>query len=243
MATLEAAAIHTIARRDANAKAAPRHSLLVRVTHWINALSFLALLGSGITILLAHPRFYWGETGTIQTPSLFDLPLPFVLQNPIRGPGRYVHFLSAWVCILTGLIYVASGLWTRHFRKNLLPARADLSWRSLVRVLGDHLRLKPYAGGGSYNVLQRLTYLGVVFFLFPMLIWTGLAMSPSITSAFPSLVEVLGGQQSARTIHFFAACAAVLFVMVHLTMILLSGLVKGVLSMITGRRAPAKEGL
>src|SRR6266852_2164612 len=81
----------------------PRHSAVVRITHWITALSFFALLISGIAILLAHPRLYLGETGGVGASSLFDLPLPFVRHEPIRGPGRYLHFLAAWVCVLTGL--------------------------------------------------------------------------------------------------------------------------------------------
>src|SRR6266567_207316 len=83
---------------DAHASETPRHSAVVRVTHWITAFSVFALLLSGIAILLAHPRLYWGETGAREGPSLFDLPLPFVLEVPIRGPGRYLHFLAAWVC-------------------------------------------------------------------------------------------------------------------------------------------------
>ena len=105
----------------------PRHSALVRVTHWLTAVSFVVLLVSGIAILLAHPRLYWGETGAVGSPSLIDLPLPFVLDVPIRGPGRYLHFLFAWVSLFTGLVYVSIGIATRHLRTNLLPARGDLT--------------------------------------------------------------------------------------------------------------------
>src|SRR5580704_5451 len=89
--------------------AAPRHSAVVRITHWINTLSFFGLLVSGIAILLAHPRLYWGETGSVGTPSLLDLPLPFLLTGQ-SGWGRYLHFLSAWACVLNGTLYVLSGL-------------------------------------------------------------------------------------------------------------------------------------
>ena len=82
---------------DEAAAGARRHSVLVRVTHWTTALSFLVLVLSGITILLAHPRLYWGEAGAVGGPSLVDLPLPFVLDVPVRGPGRYLHFLASWV--------------------------------------------------------------------------------------------------------------------------------------------------
>jgi cytochrome b subunit of formate dehydrogenase len=75
-----------------------RFSLLVRVTHWLNTISFVALVVSGVGILLAHPRFYWGETGGVGTPSLFDLPLPFMLGGP-SGWGRYMHFQAAWLCV------------------------------------------------------------------------------------------------------------------------------------------------
>src|SRR6185436_8802485 len=109
----------------------PRHSSWVRVTHWTTALSFLVLVLSGIAILLAHPRLYWGETGAVGGPSLIDLPLPFVLDKPIRGPGGYLHFLAAWVMVFTGLVYVARGLAARHFGRTLLPARRDLTPRAI----------------------------------------------------------------------------------------------------------------
>jgi thiosulfate reductase cytochrome b subunit len=108
------------------------------------------------------------------------------------------------VLVFTGLVYVLSGLLNGHFRQNLLPTRADVSWRALSIVIASHLHLRAPGGseGWSYNVLQRLTYLLVIFVLFPLVIWTGLAMSPAIASLFPAAVTVLGGQQSARTIHF-----------------------------------------
>ncbi len=172
---------------------------MVRTTHWLTTFSFLALLVSGVAILLAHPRLYWGETGSVLTPSLIDLPLPFVVTGQ-TGWGRSLHFLSAWMCVLTGLIYGLSGVLTNHFRRDLLAA-----------------------GNSNYNGLQRLTYMGVIFLLFPLMIWTGLAMSPSLTSVFPPLETVFGGQQSARTIHFFAADLLVLFLLVHVSMVSLSG--------------------
>jgi len=214
-----------------------RHSGVVRVTHWINAVSFFGLLISGIAILLAHPRLYWGETGAVGTPSLFDLPLPFVLGH--SGWGRYLHFLSAWACVLTGLVYVLSGLLTQHFRRNLLPVKTDLTWGRISGVVSDHLRFKRPSEEDfrSYNVVQRLTYLAVVFVLFPLAVWTGLAMSPAITSVFPTLVTVFGGQQSARTVHFFVANFLALFLFIHIAMLCLTGFMSRTLAMITGRHA------
>jgi thiosulfate reductase cytochrome b subunit len=196
---------------------------------------------SGIAILLAHPRLYWGETGALGTPSLIDLPLPLVLVGQ-SGWGRSLHFLSAWLCILTGLVYVASGVFTQHFRSDLLPAQADLTWRAISRVVSNHLQLKRPTQEASltYNVVQRLTYLAVVFVLFPVMIWTGLAMSPAITSVVPALVSVLGGQQSARTIHFFDASLLVLFLVVHVAMVGLAGFARQVRAMTTGHRGGRK---
>lgn len=240
-------AVSTYARGLAAASpavaSAPRHSIAVRITHWLTTLSFFALVLSGLAILLAHPRLYWGETGARAGPSLIDLPLPFVLDVPMRGPGRYVHFLFAWILLFTGLVYVVDGLLSRHFSRHLLPVRSDLSWKRLRRLVLDHLRLKP--GGEeealSYNLIQRVAYLLVIFVVFPLMFWTGLAMSPAITSVFPWIVTFWGGQQSARTIHFFTACLLVGFLLVHVAMVYFAGFTARVRAMITGGPAATKE--
>jgi thiosulfate reductase cytochrome b subunit len=194
---------------------------LVRFTHWLTTLCLAALLVSGIAILLAHPRLYWGETGAFGGPSLVDLPLPTVLTGQ-TGWGRSLHFLGAWILVGGGLSYAASGVFTGRFRRRLVPSRERLAWPALRQALSDHLRLKrPLGEQSGYNVLQQLAYLAVVFVLFPAMIWTGLAMSPAMTSVFPALVTVLGGQQSARTIHFAVTCLIVLFLVVHVAMVAL----------------------
>jgi thiosulfate reductase cytochrome b subunit len=225
----------------------PRHSAVVRVTHWIITLCFFALLVSGVEIVISHPRFYWGEAGNVLTPSLFELPIPasrssvptgygFVLPDQ-NGWSRYLHFQAAWVAVFTALLYTISLLFTGHLRRNLLPRGADLSWRALSIVIGNHLRFKPAgeAEAWSYNVLQRLTYLFVIFVLFPLVIWTGLAMSPAIASVYPAAVTVLGGQQSARTIHFFVSVFLLFFLLVHVAMVCLAGFKNRMRAMITGR--------
>jgi len=230
-----------------------RHSAVVRVTHWITTLAFLALLVSGVEILISHPRFYWGEAGNALTTPLFKLPIPasratvptgygYVLPDQ-NGWSRYLHFQSAWIAVLTGLLYVLFGLFTGHFRRNLLPARTDLSRRGLSIVIARHLRIRPASekDAWSYNVLQRLTYLLVIFVLFPLVIWTGLAMSPAIASAIPAAVTILGGQQSARTIHFFVSVFLVLFFLTHVVMVCLAGFRKRMRAMITGRPATHRE--
>jgi thiosulfate reductase cytochrome b subunit len=230
-------------------RVASRHSALVRITHWITALCFLALLVTGAEILLSHPRFYWGETGNSLTKPLFRIPVPasrrlvptgysYTLPDA-NGWSRYLHFQTAWILIFAGLLYVIWGVFSGHFRKNLIPRGADLSWSAISKKL-------RFARPGAeetwrYNALQRITYLFVIFILFPLIIWTGLAMSPAFVSAFPATVNLLGGQQSARTLHFFVSVALLLFVFVHVVMVARAGFISRMRAMITGRAAAPKE--
>jgi thiosulfate reductase cytochrome b subunit len=232
-----------------------RHSLLVRITHWLITFASLALLLTGLEILVSHPRFYWGEVGNVNTPTLFKIPVPasrnmvptgygYVLPDQ-NGWSRALHFQSAWVLVLTGLVYVIVGLLNGHFRRNMLPTLVEVSPKRLAQSMVQHLRLKrPGAEEAwSYNVLQRLAYLLVIFVMFPMIIWTGLAMSPSFVSAFPFTVNVLGGQQSARTLHFFLTGALVLFLLVHVFMVILAGFRSRMRAIITGRTTETLERL
>src|SRR6476660_9210267 len=138
-----------------------RHIAVVRVTHWIMATGVLGLIVSGGGILISHPRLYWGETGAVGTPSLVDLPLPFIIGPSVWN--RPIHFFFAWVLVLSALVYVAAGVATRHFRKDLLPAKADLNWNNIAGVISSHLRWKRTGAdeAWTYNVVQRLTYLAV----------------------------------------------------------------------------------
>jgi|ERR1700723_1284811 thiosulfate reductase cytochrome b subunit len=235
------------------ATVAPRHSVLVRVTHWITFLSFLALLVSGIEIVISHPRFYWGETGNVQTTPLFILHIPssrnlvptgygYVLPDQ-NGWSRYLHFQAAWAAVVTGLLFVISTLFSGHLRRDLLPRRSELSWRVLWGEIVGRLSFRPPRAeeAGSYNLLQRLTYLFVIFVLFPLVIWSGLAMSLGFDSAFPAAVTLLGGQQSARTIHFFVSIALVLFLVVHVVMVCVAGFRSRMRAMIAGRAGSKME--
>ena len=231
----------------------PRHAGVVRFTHWIITLCFFALLVTGIEILISHPRFYWGEVGNVDMPSLFELPIPasrgsvntgysFVLPDQ-NSWSRSLHFQAGWVAVFAGLLYAINGLLNGHFRRNILPAKADLSWSLLWAQIANHMRFKrpDEAAAQSYNSLQRITYLIVIFVLFPLMIWTGLAMSPAFTGTFPSIVNVFGGQQSARTIHFFVTISLVLFLIVHIMMVVLSGFANRMRAMITGYAGQPKE--
>lgn len=219
---------------------------MVRLTHWLTLIAFLALLVSGIGIVISHPRFYWGEVGNVNTQPLFTLPIPasratvptsyhFVMPD-MNGWGRYLHFEASWLLVLTGLVYVAYGIYSGHFSKNLFPARGERTLRACKERFAAYARWKfslPREGS-SYNVLQRIAYLSVVFVLVPMMIWTGLAMSPSFTSALPATAELLGGRQSARTLHFLITGLLVVFVVVHVAMVSLSGFRSRMRAMITG---------
>ena len=159
-----------------------------------------------------------------------------------------MHFQAAWVAVLTGLLYVLYGFLAGHFRRNLFPAGGDLSWRQLAASLGKRLRLERPGKeeAWSYNALQRLAYVLVIFVLFPLMIWTGLAMSFGFTSAFPLSVRLLGGQQTARSLHFLVTILLALFVLVHIVMIVVAGFRTRMRAMITGRmtagRASAPKG-
>jgi thiosulfate reductase cytochrome b subunit len=262
-------------RSVAGARIVLRHSLTVRVCHWINAVCFLVLLMSGMQIFNAYPALNWGYA------TYFDKPI-FALSSrqdsngetigetklfgwsinttgwlgaspgsdgeiEERGfpawatlpseqdlaTGRRWHFFFAWLLVLNGLVYVANLIGRRHIR-DLIPTLADL--RSIPRAIVDHARLRFPKGEEAlhYNVLQKLAYLSVVI-AFPILILAGLTMSPAIGSACPWLLTIFGGRQSARTVHFIIAAYLVGFVGVHLVMVLVSGVVNNMRSMITGR--------
>jgi len=150
--------------------------------------------------------------------------------------GRLWHFFFAWIFVLNGLVYLLYGVLTGHLWRELLPSRLDLGY--VGRTIWDHLRLRFPAGEEAlrYNVLQQLSYIAVIFVLLPVLILAGLAMSPRLDAGFP-LIEIFGGRQSARTVHFIAALALVAFVLVHVFMVLVSGVWTKTRAMITGRYA------
>lgn len=225
----------------------PRHTALVRVTHWLTVISFLALLITGLEIVVSHPRFYWGETGNVNMHPLFTIPIPSSRDTVPTGYGyvmpdqngwsRYLHFESAWVLVLTAAVYGIAGFVTGHFRRNLFPERGQRSISAHFKRIGQYLRKTPPGEDEthSYNVLQRTTYLMVIFVLFPLIILSGLALSPSFNAAFPLVVNSFGGRQSARTLHFFLTWALVLFFIIHVAMIAVSGFWRRMRGMITGQ--------
>jgi len=225
-----------------------RHKGWVKGAHFVITFAFLALLISGYVILMSHPRLYWGKAGNDLTPALFELPIsrnyhhggwekaiPFKNLHGSQvsaartydifnenGWGRSTHFLAAWFLIITGLIYLLAGIFSGHFRRDLAPGPGEFSLKLFWSDLIANFR-KQSSGSGKYGLLQKITYLTVIFFLFPVVILTGFAMSPAIAANYPFLLIIFFGHQSARTIHFFAAVLLLLFFLVHLIMVIRTG--------------------
>lgn len=153
-------------------------------------------------------------------PSFYDL-----------ATARVVHFFFAWVLSGTLLVWLLASLLNGHARRDVVPGRRDL--RRLPRDIADHLRLR-FRHTRDYNPLQKLSYAGVLFVAFPLIILTGLAMSPSFNAVAPFLLDLFGGRQTARTIHFVTMLALVLFVVVHVVMVLAAGPINELRSIITG---------
>jgi thiosulfate reductase cytochrome b subunit len=222
-----------------------RHTVAVRVTHWINAVVFVLLLVSGLRIFNYHAVLYWGNDGHRGMPPFFSVgafPDWLILPGGL-GAARAVHFDAAWLLVVNGLVYLLFGLFSGHVRCDLLPAAKELAPHRLLAEVLSHLRLRRVRGAATrrYNVLQKLAYVTVVFVLLPVMVLTGLTMSPAVTAAAPVLFDLFGGRQSARTIHFLAASLLVLFVVVHVLQVVITGPVNNMRAMITGRYAIPPE--
>jgi Ni/Fe-hydrogenase b-type cytochrome subunit len=218
-----------------------RHRLATRLWHWVNAVAVIILIGSGLMILNAHPRLYWGRYGANfdhawltfdRFPGWVTIP-----QNYNLALARNWHLSFALVLGFGLLAYMVASLINRHFQRDLAIKRGELSRAHLIADIRAHLafRFHDPEAPGDYNVLQKLSYVLVIFGLLPLAIVTGIAMSPGLNAAFPWLLELLGGRQSARSIHFLAASGITLFVIVHLVLVILAGAVNELRSMVTGR--------
>jgi thiosulfate reductase cytochrome b subunit len=217
-----------------------RHSATTRITHWINALCLGLLFVSGLQIFNAHPALYWGDISTFDNPlaALGEFPSWATIPSyqDLAG-GRRWHFFFAWLLVINGTIYVLASLVSRHLGRDLIPTRAEL--RHVGHSIGEHIRLRFPKGEEArrYNVIQQVSYLVVIFGLLPLVIVTGLCMSPQLNADFPWLPALFGGRQSARTLHFIAAFSLFAFFIVHVVMVVISGFWNNIWSMITGRYA------
>ena len=240
-----------------------RHRLVTRLWHWTNLIAVTIMLMSGLMIFNAHPRLYWGHYGSNAPghpdPAWLDLtginngrPFPGWITIPSTyslADARLWHFAFAWILGLAIFGYLLWSLVSGHIKRDLAPRAAELAPSHLWHDIKEHAALRFPTGPAAlqYNILQKLAYGGVLFVLLPGVILTGLTMSPGMNAAVPFLVDVLGGRQSARSLHFLCAFGLVGFFFVHIAMVVLAGPINEVRSMITGwyrlpreRAAPAK---
>ena len=202
----------------------------------------------GVTTIRGHAFDTTGMLGISSDAGGEPMERAFPAWATLPGPqwlsmARSWHFFLAWIFVLNGLCYVAYGFASRHFRRDVVPNAAET--RSIGRSLKDHLLFRHPRGEAAkhYNVLQKLTYLAVIFLLLPGMILMGWAMSPWINSLLPGWVDLVGGRQSARTLHFIFAFLLLAFVFVHLFEVVVTGLWNNLRSMITGRYVlPAESG-
>jgi len=261
-----------------------RHTLVVRISHWLNVLAICLLLMSGLQIFNAHPALYWGQKATFaepwlhmgavnqgdttigvtkigdlsfETTGLFGYSGKVGFQEPRGFPawatipiyralvdGRHWHFFFAWLFVLNGVFYVVANLMNGHIKRDLLPTKDQLTRKHIWHEIIDHARLRFPKGEEArrYNVIQKFTYLAVIFGILPLMILTGLTMSPAVNASQPWLVALFGGRQSARSLHFICANLIVLFVLVHVALVMVVGLFNSMRSMITGRYVLHVEG-
>ena len=214
-----------------------RHRFWVRMTHWVNVVCMTVLLMSGLQIFNAHPALYWGNISDFDNPVAAIGTFPDWVTLPGSqwlAMGRRWHFFFAWLFVTNGALYALLAIASGHFRRDLVPTPSAL--RQIGHSIRDHLRLRFPKGEEArhYNVLQRLAYLAVLCVLCPLIVLAGLAMSPQLDAAYPWLLSIFGGRQSARTIHFLCAFSLLGFVIVHLLMVLVSGVWNNLRSMVTG---------
>lgn len=217
-----------------------RHGVVTRLWHWINAVAIFVLIGSGLGISNAHPRLYWGRYGANFDPAWLELPrFPAWITIPASynlAISRRWHLFFALVLGFGLLGYMIWSLVNRHFARDLRLRRHELSRRHLWADFRAHLQFRFHAPEAprDYNAFQKLSYVGIIFVALPLVILTGVALSPAMNAAWPWTLELLGGRQSARSIHFIAAAAITLFTVVHLVLVILAGAGNELRSMVTG---------
>ncbi|WP_226698710.1 cytochrome b/b6 domain-containing protein [Qipengyuania gaetbuli] len=218
-----------------------RHALSTRLWHWVNLVCVVVLFMSGLTISNAHRLLYWGDWGFSRSQAWFEVPR---FPDWMTIPGYYDlalardwHILTAWPFALGLLFMWAAMLLNRHFRRDIATSISEWRWPAIREDILRHLKLDFDHGDGKYNFLQKLAYGLVLGVFLPMMVFTGLAISPGIEPVLGWMVDLLGGRQSARSLHFIFAFALFGFFLVHLALVLLSGPVKQVRAMITGGRS------
>lgn len=220
-----------------------RHGLSVRLWHWLNFACVTVLFMSGLTISNAHPWLYWGEWGFAPEQAWLAVPR---FPDWMTIPGYYSlararawHVLMAWPFALLLLFAWAAMLANGHFARDIATRRREWGPRAIAGDIAAHLRLRFEHQGDGYNFLQKLSYGVVLGVLLPGLVLTGMAISPGMGPGLGWLIELMGGRQSARSLHFIFAWALFAFLIVHVALVLLTGPIRQMRAMIIGgeRRA------
>lgn len=215
-----------------------RHALSTRLWHWVNLACLVVLFMSGLNISNAHPRLYWGQWGFAPDQAWLYLPR---FPGWMTIPGHYSlagarlwHFLAAWPFAAGLLLFLAAAIANGHVRRDLATRAAEWRWSAIKADIAAHLRLEFEHEGAKFNFLQKLAYGAVIFLALPLMILTGLAMSPAMDANWPWLIDLFGGRQSARSIHFLIAWGLLGFLLLHVALVLLSGPVRQLRAMISG---------
>ncbi len=225
-----------------------RHRLPTRIWHWVNVLAIVIMIGSGLMISNAHAHLYWGVYGANYDPSWLDPPrFPGWMTIPTDynlALARRWHLTFALLFAFNLALFMLLSLMNGHVIRDLRIRAREVSPRHLWADVRAHLKLRFHDADNpaAYNILQKLSYVGVIFIVLPLLVFTGLTMSPGMNAAFPFLLDVFGGRQSARSIHFICCWLVVAFIVVHLLLVVLAGPINEIRSMITGKwRVPAEK--
>jgi Ni/Fe-hydrogenase b-type cytochrome subunit len=217
-----------------------RHLLPTRLWHWLNALAVFVMIGSGLMISNAHPRLYWGQYGANPDHAWLNPPIfpgwMTIPSNYNLAFGRRWHLMFALVLAFNLVAFMMASLVNRHFARDYRFRRSEFGPRHLWADLKAHLALRFSNSDrpGEYNTLQKTAYAITVFGLIPLMILTGLALSPGMDAIYPWLLDIFGGRSSARSIHFIGCWAIVGFVVVHLGLVALAGPFDEIGGMITG---------
>ena len=217
-----------------------RHALSTRLWHWLNLLCVVVLFMSGLTISNAHRRLYWGDWGFEASQAWLMVPR---FPDWMTIPGYYSlavardwHILMAWPFALGLLFMWIAMMINRHFKRDIVTKRREWRPSAIWRDVVEHLKLNFDHHEGKYNFLQKLAYGLVLGVFLPMMIFTGISISPGMEPTFGWLVDLLGGRQSARSLHFIFAFAIAGFFIVHVLLVILSGPIRQMQDMITGGR-------
>ena len=220
-----------------------RHALSTRLWHWINLVCVVVLFMSGLNISNAHPRLYWGDAGFASAEAWLLVPR---FPDWMTIPGRYSlagarewHVLMAWPFAF-GLLFIwIAMLANRHFRRDLATTRAEWRWSAIRTDVTNHLKGHFRAQGSKFNFLQKLAYGLVYGVVLPGIIVTGMGISPGMEPLLSPIIEVVGGRQSMRSLHFILAWVLFVFFVGHLALVLIANPVRQMRDMITGGRDEA----